>query len=209
MATHEVFNQPPPLVDVNVYRSDRALVETVERERGATPPELEQIGELAGSAECLQWGVDANAYPPELHTHDRYGHRIDEVTFHPAWFKLLQVATRFGLHGTPWGEDEPGAHALRAAKFFVWAQVEAGHGCPISMTYAAVPALRAQLEVARVWEPLLVTREYDRRLVPVAQKRSALTGMAMTEKQGGSDLRANATRATFAERTPLGDAYLL
>lgn len=210
MDTHEVLNQPPPLEPYDALRSDRALCEAIERESGSAPDaEVERIGTLAGSPECIAWGEQANANPPQLQTHDRYGHRIDEVRFHPSWYRLLEVATHFGLHAAPWADPAANAHVTRAAKFFLWAQVEAGHGCPISMTYAAVPALRLQPEVARVWEPRLTAREYDPRLVPIAEKRSALTGMAMTEKQGGSDVRANTTRATFAEHTSMGEAYLL
>ncbi|MGZ3517484.1 MAG: acyl-CoA dehydrogenase family protein [Vulcanimicrobiaceae bacterium] len=208
-ATHEVANQPPPLENYNVFRSDRALVEAVEREGGIDNDELDELGALAGTPQAAAWGTEANANPPQLRTHDRFGHRIDEVAFHPSWHRLLDVATRYGLHATPWGEQTAGAHVRRAAKFFIWGQVEAGHGCPVSMTYAAVPALRLEPDVAAHWVPPLLRRAYDPQLAPVSEKQSALTGMAMTEKQGGSDVRANTTRATFAEHTPQGDAYLL
>ncbi len=167
------------------------------------------LGALAGSEEAQTWARQANENPPQLHTHDRYGNRIDEVEFHPAYHELMRIATRFGLHATPWRAEEANAHTLRAAKFYVWSRAEWGHGCPISMTYAAVPALRAQPALASLWEPRLAQPQYDPRLLPAAQKSSALCGMAMTEKQGGSDVRANLMRATFAERTQLGDAYLL
>src|SRR6185437_11931668 len=134
---------------------------------------------------------------------------VDEVEFHPAYHELMRVATRAGLHAAPWASNDPAAHAARAAKFYVWGQVEAGHGCPISMTYAAIPALRVNASIARLWEPRLEQCEYDPELRPIAEKRSALCGMAMTEKQGGSDVRANLTHATFAERTEAGDAYML
>jgi putative acyl-CoA dehydrogenase len=208
--THEVGNQPPPLVDYNVFRSDRALVEAIARENGLGAfAELDELGILAGGAEAQTLGRLANEHQPVLRTHDRYGNRIDEVEFHPAYHELMRIATRFGLHATPWEGRDPAGHLTRAAKFYVWAQVEAGHGCPISMTYAAVPPLRAQPALAALWEPRLSSCSYDPRLVPIAEKSAALCGMAMTEKQGGSDVRANQTRAVFAEATPYGDAYRL
>ncbi|HEY8312929.1 MAG TPA: acyl-CoA dehydrogenase family protein [Candidatus Baltobacteraceae bacterium] len=209
-ATHQVTNQPPPLAGYNVFRSDRALAEAVTREGGGRDlTELDALGALAGSPEAIALGAQANDNPPQLRTHDRFGNRVDEVDFHPSWHRLLDIATHYGLHGSAWAAQDPDAHRSRAAKFFVWAQVEAGHGCPISMTYAAVPALRAQPEVARQWEPLLAARAYDPRALPALEKSGALCGMAMTEKQGGSDVRANTTRAVFAEQTASGDAYLL
>ena len=208
--THEVLNQPPPLGGYNVFRSDRALVETLAREGASSAfRALTELGLLAGSEEAQAWGRLANEHPPKLRTHDRFGHRIDEIEFHPAYHELMRVATRNGLHAAPWVSDDPVAHTARAAKFYVWGQVEAGHGCPISMTYAAVPALRLQPQLAALWEPRLAECEYDPVLAPIAEKRSAICGMAMTEKQGGSDVRANLTRAVFAERTDVGDAYLL
>jgi putative acyl-CoA dehydrogenase len=130
-----------------------------------------------------------------LRTHDRYGHRIDEVEFHPAWHKLLEVAVSYEAHSLPWSDPRPGAHVARAATFMPLAQAEGGHGCPISMTYSAVPALRVTPELASEWEPLLRSRTYDPRLIPASEKQGALCGMAMTEKQGGSDVRANTTVA--------------
>jgi putative acyl-CoA dehydrogenase len=199
-STHEVLNQPSPLVGYNVFAQDRALVEGVEREEAAWATEsLIDLGALAGSEEAIGWGFDANRFPPELRTHDRFGHRIDEVTFHPAWHELMRVAVSHGLHASPWRDPCPGAQVARAAGFFVWSQVEAGHGCPISMTLAAVPALRQQPEAAAEWVPRLTSLEYDPGLRPAVSKRGALCGMGMTEKQGGSDVRANTTRAV-----PLG-----
>ncbi len=211
MPTHRVSNQPPPLEGYNVFSSNRALAEAFDRESGgAGSAELIELGELAGRPETIQLGFDANEHPPELKTHDRFGHRIDEVAFHPAWHQLLRYATHYGMHAAPWTDPQPAAHVRRAAKFYVWSQVEAGHGCPISMTYAAIPALRVQPEIARAYEPAFAERAYDPRLVPIAEKRSALCGMAMTEKQGGSDVRANETRAEPAGggRGP-GHEYLL
>ena len=193
--THEVLNQAPPLEGYNLFGQDRALAEAVGREgAGWAEGRLQKLGELAGG-EPLRWGVQANANPPVLRTHDRYGHRIDEVEFHPAWHELMRVAVGHELHALPWREPRPGAHVARAALFFVMGQVEAGHGCPISMTYSAVPALRAQPELAAEWEPRLTSTAYDPRMIPAAGKAGALCGMAMTEKQGGSDVRANTTRA--------------
>ncbi len=200
-ATHEVTNQPPPLEGYDVFGADAALVDGVEREgAGWAADDLHALGRLAGSPEAISWGFEANRYPPELRTHDRFGHRVDEVHYHPAYHELMQVAVGHGLHGAPWAVDRPGAHVARAAGFVTWSQVEAGHGCPISMTYSVVPALRNEPELAAEWEPKLVARAYDPRNVPAREKAGAIAGMGMTEKQGGSDVRANATRAE-----PAGD----
>jgi putative acyl-CoA dehydrogenase len=192
--THAVTNQPPPLVDYDAFASDAVLVEAVERfgVPGATD-DLSRLGRLAGGQEAQRWGDEANRYSPVLHTHDRYGHRIDEVEFHPSYHRLMETAVGAGLHGAAWTEGRPAAHVTRAAGFMVWSTVDGGHGCPISMTYAAVPALRADEHLAATWTPRLSERHYEPR--PVPDKTSALAGMAMTEKQGGSDVRANTTRA--------------
>ncbi len=195
-ATHEVTNQPPPLAGHDVFGTDRALVEGLDRHgAGWAAAELSALGRLAGSEQAQEWGRLANAYPPVLRTHDRYGNRIDEVEFHPAWHELMTVAVREGLHAAPWQADGSGNHVRRAAAFYVWSQVEGGHGCPVSMTYAAVPALRAEPALAADWEPGLVSRRYDPGLRPPMTKSGLLAGMGMTEKQGGSDVRANTTRA--------------
>ena len=199
--THEVTNQPPPLEGYDVFGADAALVEAVEREgAGWAADDLHALGRLAGSAEAIGWGFDANRNPPELRTHDRYGHRIDEVAYHPAYHELMRVAVSHGLHGSPWAVDRPGTHVARAAGFVTWSQVESGHGCPISMTYSVVPALRNRPDLAAEWEPRLVARAYDPRNVTAREKPGAIAGMGMTEKQGGSDVRANTTRAE-----PTGD----
>ncbi len=200
-ATHEVRNQVPPMTRHNVFLDDQALVEAAGR--WTTPgaaDELATLGGIAGAPRAQEWGETANRYPPELRTHDRYGHRIDEVSFHPSYHNLLRMAVRAGIAGGPWAEPGPGAHATRAAALVIWSQVDAGHTCPASMTYAAVPALRVDPELAAVWEPLLTSRTYDPGLRPAGTKRGALAGMAMTEKQGGSDVRATLTTAT-----PLAD----
>ncbi|MEU4357428.1 acyl-CoA dehydrogenase family protein [Streptomyces virginiae] len=209
--THTVSNQAPPLVGYDVYGGDRALTEGVERHLASAAPELlgevraelADLGRAAGSAQAQEWGAQANENPPKLRTHDRYGNRIDEVEFHPAWHRLLGHAVSSGLTDA-WGR--PAGHLRRAAGFFLWSQAEAGHGCPVSMTHAAVPALRADPSIAAEWEPRLTSHVYEEGLRPAARKAGVLFGMGMTEKQGGSDVRANTTAAV-----PLGASgeYLL
>jgi putative acyl-CoA dehydrogenase len=195
-ATHEVLNQAPPLENYNVFESDRTLVESLRREGGDWAEErAREIGALAGSARLIRWGAEANENPPRLRAHDRYGNRIDEVEFHPAWHELMRLGIDRGLHALPWREPGPGAHVARTAMFMTFSQAEAGVGCPISMTYSAIPALRAQPELAEEWEPRFVSLAYDERFTPAPEKAGALCGMAMTEKQGGSDVRANTTVA--------------
>ncbi|MGW4595995.1 acyl-CoA dehydrogenase family protein [Streptomyces sp. NPDC004457] len=196
-STHTVTNQPPPLAGYDVFTADRALVEAVDRYTGAdvleeVRAELSALGRAAGSAQLHEWAAQANEHPPRLRSHDRYGHRIDEVDFHPAWHRLLGKGVSAGLTGA-WAR--PSGHVRRAAGFLVWTQVEAGTCCPLSMTHAAVPALRADAELAAEWEPRLVSTIYDRELRPAGRKPGALFGMGMTEKQGGSDVRANTTAA--------------
>jgi putative acyl-CoA dehydrogenase len=197
-ATHEVFNQVPPLAGYNVFETDRALVEALRRE-GAdwAEGEARELGEICGRPDMIVRGVQANENPPRLRTHDRFGNRIDEVEFHPAWHELMRLGISHGLHASPWRDPRPGAHVARAAKFILLSQVEAGVGCPISMTYSVIPAIRKQPELAAEWEPRFLSLSYDgERLVPAPDKKGALCGMAMTEKQGGSDVRANTTTAT-------------
>jgi putative acyl-CoA dehydrogenase len=198
--THEVFNQPPPLVDFDIA-ADAALLDAAAREGAAwAADDLHRLGRLGGTAESQRWADEANRYEPRLITHDRYGHRVDEVEFHPSWHRLMEVAVASGLAAAPWDDPRPGAHVARAAGLFTWSQVEAGHSCPISMTYAVVPALRNAPGLAAAYEPLLVSRVYDPGLRAPLGKRGLLAGMGMTEKQGGSDVRANTTTAT-----PAGD----
>ncbi|HXV91691.1 MAG TPA: acyl-CoA dehydrogenase family protein [Pseudonocardia sp.] len=197
-ATHEVTNQVPPLVGFSTA-DDPALTEALHREgAGWAEPVVRAAGEKAGGAEAQEWARLANEHEPVLRTHDRYGHRIDEVEFHPAWHHLMATAVGFGLSGAPWRDERPGAHVAWAATSYAWGQVEAGHGCPTTMTYAAVPALRHAPELAEVFEPLLASTEYDPGLREPRTKRGLLAGMSMTEKQGGSDVRANTTRAVPA-----------
>jgi putative acyl-CoA dehydrogenase len=194
-ATHEVVNQPPPLAGYNLFDEDPALAEGLSREGGGWAlPRVRSIGALT-AGDPMRWGVLANAHPPFLRTHDRSGHRIDEVEYHPAWHDLMRTAVAHELHALPWRAPGPGAHVARAAMYYVFTQAEQGHGCPITMTFAVVPALKAHAGLAATWIPLLTSAEYDPRPVPAARKRGALAGMAMTEKQGGSDVRANTTRA--------------
>ena len=168
----------------------------MEREgAGWARAELHELGTLAGAAGTQELARLANVYGPVLRTHDARGHRIDEVDFHPAWHELMATAVRHGLHAAPWADQRPGAHVARAARFFVWTQAEAGHGCPISMTYASVPALRHQPALAARYEPLLASGAYQPGLAVPDGKAGLLAGMGMTEKQGGSDVRANTTRA--------------
>jgi putative acyl-CoA dehydrogenase len=194
-----VNNQPPPLEDYNLFSTDRALLTSLEHSAPAIDrAELLQLGALAGDAGTIELGFDANRNSPELRTHDRFGERIDEVHFHPSYHALMCVAVTSGLHAAPWLDREPNAHLRRAAKFFVWSQVEGGHLCPISMTYAAVPALEHAPALGPQWIEKLGARCYDPRLLPVADKEAAICGMGMTERQGGSDVRANETRAQRA-----------
>jgi putative acyl-CoA dehydrogenase len=189
------LNQPPPLTGHDLFGENRPLAEGLEREGGGWAAETaSEFGRFL-SGEPLEWGRLANENPPRLRTHDRFGNRIDEVEFHPAWHALLKTSVEHGLHALSWREPRAGAHVARATLFYLMAQVEAGHGCPISMTHAAVPALRGQPELAAEWEPLLTALDYDSGLRPAAEKRGALCGMAMTERQGGSDVRANTTVA--------------
>ena len=201
MATHatdEVFNVPAPWAGVNLFEADRGLTGTLQR-AGLTGEEFEKLGllgALAGTPTAQDWARQANSYPPVLRSHDRYGHRIDEVEFHPAWHELMAVAVSNGLHAAPWAPDAGGhAHLARAAGFYVWSQVEQGHLCPISMSYSVVPALRHSPELTEQYEPGLLSDVYDFGLRPPASKAGLLAGMAMTEKQGGSDVRANTSQA--------------
>ncbi|GGS30799.1 acyl-CoA dehydrogenase family protein [Actinokineospora fastidiosa] len=194
--THAVTNQAPPLAPYDAA-DDAALLEGLRRE-GAdwAEPDIRRLGGLAGGVEAQTWADQANRYPPELRTHDRYGNRVDEVEFHPSWHSLMRVAVAEGGAASAWADGRPGAHVARVAVSLVWGHTEAGHGCPVSMTYAAVPALRKQPDLAAVYEPLLVSRVYDPGLRVPATKRGILAGMGMTEKQGGSDVRTNTTAAT-------------
>jgi putative acyl-CoA dehydrogenase len=192
--THVVTNQVPPLTDDNPATSP-VLIEALIREGGGWGlDEVTELGALSGGAAAQRWGDLADRNRPVLHTHDRYGNRIDEIEYDPAYHELMRTAIGHGLHAAPWADDRPGAHVVRAAKMGVWTP-EAGHVCPISMTYAVVPALRHNPELAEVYEPLLTSRAYDPDLTVPATKAGITAGMSMTEKQGGSDVRAGTTAA--------------
>jgi putative acyl-CoA dehydrogenase len=210
MSTHEILNQPPPLADYNLFSSDRALGEAVRREgadwAGAA---LADFGIRLGRTETIEWGFQANQNPPILRAFDRYGHRQDKVDFHPSWHALMTLGIGEGLHAAPWAEPKPGAHVARAAGAFMLVQIESGVQCPITMTYGSVPALRRQPEIAAEWLPRIFARDYDKSFRPASGKSGALIGMAMTEKQGGSDLRANMTTALPEASGGPGAAYRL
>jgi putative acyl-CoA dehydrogenase len=195
-ATHEVLNQAPPLVGHDPIAGDVALAEACVRHADrATLDSLADLGRVAGSEQAQEWGRLANENPPRLRTHDRYGNRIDEVEFHPAWHELMRTAFAHGLAGTPWSSDEPHAHVRRAVGYLGWTQAEMGHACPVTMTYSVVPALRAAPELAARYEPGLTGTGYAFGLTDPAAKPGLVAGMGMTEKQGGSDVRTNTTRA--------------
>ena len=195
-STHEVTNQVPPLVGHDPIAGDAVLAEACLRHSdAATLESLTGLGRLSGSEQAQEWGRLANENPPRLRTHDRYGHRIDEVEFHPAWHELMRTAVANGLAGAPWADSSPHAHVRRAVGYFGWTQNEMGHGCPVTMTYAVVPALRRTPELAARYEPGLTATAYEFGLAEPTGKRGLVAGMGMTEKQGGSDVRANTTRA--------------
>ncbi|HEV3035242.1 MAG TPA: isovaleryl-CoA dehydrogenase [Solirubrobacteraceae bacterium] len=208
--THTVFNQPPPLEGIDVFTSNLPLVEAVRREGADWVSERASLlGRFVGAAGGPQqeWGRLANENKPVLRTFDRYGNRIDEVEFHPAWHQLMKMGVEHELHSLPWTSDEPSAHTARAALYMTAMQAEAGFCCPITMTFAVVPALRATPELASEWEPLVTATHYDPRLIPAAEKGCAISGMAMTEKQGGSDVRANTTVARALNGGGAGAEY--
>ena len=222
MHTHEVTNQSIPLTGYDAA-SDPALTEALDREgAGWASDEVHEVGRLAGSEQHQENGRLANENPPRLHTHDRFGHRVDEVEFHPAYHELMSTAVAHGLHGAPWRDTREGAHVARAAAFYAWSQAEGGHCCPISMTYSIVPALRQAPDLAKQYEPLLTTTTYDRSHAAPLTKKGLTAGMSMTEKQGGSDVRANTTTATrtsdgsyrlvghkWFTSAPMGDLFLV
>ena len=210
METHRVFNQVPPLEGYDLFSTDRALSELLAQlAPGADFEDARALGQLAGDAEWIERGRLANEFPPELQAFTARGERIDEVRYHQAWHDLMRTATERGLHAAAWVDPRPHPHLRRAVGFYLWSQVEAGHVCPISMTAAAIPAIRHQPELAAQWEPHITARTYDPVLAPFAEKNSALCGMAMTEKQGGSDVRANTTTATPQGASGGGHLYTL
>ncbi len=208
--THAVLNQVPPLAGVNLFSSNLPLVEASMREGAAWVDERAgELGKLLGG-EPMEWGRLANENRPILKTHDRYGHRIDEVEFHPAWHSLMKLGVEHELHALPWRHpDTDGAHVARAALYMTAMQAEAGFACPITMTFAVIPALRAQPDLLAEWETPITASVYDPRSIPAAQKGCAIAGMAMTEKQGGSDVKANTTVAEPIGAGGPGGEYLL
>jgi putative acyl-CoA dehydrogenase len=208
--THEIYNQPTPLENYNLYGQDKALQESVIKHSAQwAEQDLTRFGQLTGSQEVIEWGFLANENKPVLNTHNRHGARVDEVKFHPAYHNLMELAVREGIHASHWSEPKPGAHVARAAKAYMMNQVEAGHGCPITMTSAAIPALKNQPDLFNEWAPRILSREYDSRNIHHEKKLGATIGMAMTEKQGGTDVRQNSTRAYPVGVTGAGQAYEL
>jgi len=209
MATHEVTNQPVPLVGHNVYAGDRALRDALAFHLpGADESGRTSLGALLGSEAMQTHARLANVHRPQLHTHDRFGHRVDTVEFHPSYHALIGSAIEAGLHATPWARG-PGAHVERAAAFLMFTQLEPSVLCPVSMTYAVTPALRDNAPVFAAWFDKLASTRYDPRLAFVGTKTGVTMGMGMTEKQGGSDVRANTTRAEFTGDDAWGACYRL
>lgn len=222
LPTHEVTNQVPPLVDYNLADADPVLTDAVQREgAGWAADQVAAFGAALGTSTTLEAGHLANHHPPEFVPFDRYGHRVDEVRFHPSYHHMFELGATHGVHSLAWTAAEPGGHVAHAALEYLLAQVEAGVCCPLTMTYAVVPALREEAQVAEQWLPQVLVQDYDPRMLPPERKRALTFGMAMTEKQGGSDVRANTTRATRADddswrltghkwfcSAPMSDAFL-
>jgi putative acyl-CoA dehydrogenase len=205
LATHAVTNQAEPLEDVNLFSADAILQSACDwSEAGVYGDRLCEFGGRVGAAETQRWAAEANRVTPTFLPYDRFGRRIDEVEFHPSYHRLMQLGLEAGVSGAAWNVERAG-HALHAALLFLMGQADFGVTCPMSMTYAVVPALRVEPAVAAAWAPRVAAEAYDPRFAPASQKRAATMGMAMTEKQGGSDVRANTTRAE-----PQGDgSYVL
>lgn len=210
LPTHRVTNQPPPLLEYDLLAGDAAMQEAIVRDgAGWAEPALQRLARAAGSTAIIEAGFLANEHPPQLQTFDRFGQRIDEVRFHPAYHELMALGIKHRIPSLPWSQPQPGAHVAHAAMGYLMAQAEAGVMCPLVMTYASVPALRHQPEVAAQWLPGILDGEYDPRCIPAEHKRGVTIGMAMTEKQGGSDVRANSTRATAVGKGGPGQEYRL
>jgi putative acyl-CoA dehydrogenase len=190
------LNQAPPLKNYNLFSSDPTLADAVRRHGAEWAYErIAELGRILGRDPAQSWGFEANENSPVLHTHDRFGARRDEVVFHPSWHNLMQLSVEHQLHSLPWLERRTGAEVARAALLMITAQNEAGHTCPISMTFSGVAALQAEPDLLREWQPKILSSTYDPRFEPASEKTGVLLGMGMTEKQGGSDVRANITRA--------------
>jgi putative acyl-CoA dehydrogenase len=205
-----VFNQPPPLENYNLFDSDCALKEAVNRDGGGwIDAEARKLGELLGKPDTINLGVLANRFTPELRTHDRFGYRIDEVAYHPAYHELMCIGIAAQTHSLPWIEKRPGVHVARAALVMLRHQIDEGSSCPLTMTFAAIPSLRVQPELATEWEPRALSPVYDPRSAPAFAKKGVLLGMGMTERQGGSDVRANTTLAEPLYGGGPGEEYVI
>ena len=209
-STHDVFNQSSPLVDYNAYAGDTALQDAVRRHGGEwAHDDLSEHGARTGSAEVIEWGFLANAFKPRFDSHDRQGYRVDQVHYHGAYHELMKLGLELGLHAMPWSHHRPGAHVARAGLYYLQAQVEAGHGCPLTMTFASVPTLKLTPAIAEEWLPKVLACAYDPRNVSYTEKQAVTIGMGMTEKQGGSDVRSNSTRAISTGTGGAGQPYEL
>lgn len=208
--THEVFNQSSDLKNYNAFDGDAALKDAVIREGASwAMTELSAFGARTGSEEVIEWGYQANEIKPQFHSHDRFGNRVDLIKFHDGYHKLMALGLTEGTHATPWTDPKPGAHVARAAKGYLQYQVDAGTQCPMTMTFASVPAIKTTPKLAAEWLPKILARGYDPRNVPIAEKQAITIGMGMTEKQGGSDVRANTTYAYPVGADGSGEAYEL
>ena len=208
--THEVLNQVKPLEDYNLFSSDAILTDAFEREGEAWAKDsVTQFGARVGSKEVYDWGFKANEHLPILKTHDTLGNRLDLVEFNPAWHQLMSLSIAQGNHSLPWSEPRKSAYVARTAAYFMMCQIEAGHCCPVTMTTACLPVISMQPEVANDWKDKILSAKYDPRLLPMQEKQGVTCGMAMTEKQGGSDVRANTTIAKAMGKAGPGQEYLL
>ena len=207
--THCVENQSGALENINTFESDKALAQATKHFSDAQIIELREFGQLCGSADYLHLGHLANQHKPQFRSHDRFGHRTDAIEFHPAYHQLMQSAIKHQLHSSPWLTNDSNGHQLRAAKYYLQTQVEAGHGCPITMTFASHPTLNKQPKIAQAWQPLIQSSVYDLSNKPWFEKSGLTLGMAMTEKQGGSDVRANTTKAYPVGQPGAGELYEL
>ena len=209
-STHEVFNQPQPLVDYNLFTSNRPLLDALKFNAPALDHAvLARLGAKLGSADMQFHARLANIHTPQLHSHDRFGRRIDQVEFHPSYHALMQLATEFGLHGTPWAGEGASPHVERAAGFMLFTELEPSILCPVSMTYAVTPALRNNPAIYADWGSKITSRAYDPALKLWRDKSGLTMGMGMTEKQGGSDVRANTTRAESVGHDSWGQRHVI
>lgn len=207
--THQVFNQSSPLENYNLFASDRVLQESLSHYGVEDTEQLLTYGERCGRAEVIQWGFDANEHKPQFESHDRFGHRVDLVKFHPAYHQLMNMALTEGIHSGPWQADAKNAHLKRAALSYMQSQIDAGHGCPLTMTFASVPTIKLCPSVAEIWLPKILNTAYQPENVPYFEKTAVTIGMGMTEKQGGSDVRANTTVAEPVNDSGNGALYTI